>query len=240
MGIVKAEDNRPQGNIKSEKTDRISILCLIAANLIVIALALINKWDIFTVMWVYWTQSLIIGLFWLLRILTHENLYWTGLSHEETTPVYMKALFRFPAGLFFVFHYGFFHMIYSLFLRMPIAGEARPVPADLIIFSAGLFFIEELISFLRCPEQQRTARATLSKFMAFPYQRILPMHFTIFVAFIFEILRATGVIRDFSQRYRMLLLLLFLVLKTIADVAMHAKERRGFLEPSLKINSVTQ
>jgi hypothetical protein len=240
MVIEKAEDSGPQGDTKCEESDRISILCLIAANLIVIALTLVNKWDIFTVMWVYWTQSFIIGLFWMLRILTHENLYWTCMSREETTPVYMKTLFRFPAGLFFVFHYGAFHMMYYLFLRMQIAGERMPVPAAMIIFSAGIFFIEELISFLRRPEQQRTAKVALSKFMLFPYQRILPMHFTIFVAIILEILRATGVIRDISQGYRMLLLLLFLVLKTIADVGMHIKERRGFPEPLLKIDLVPQ
>lgn len=227
----RAKDNGAEGNEQRKGPDRLTILGLIAANVIVIAAALILKWDMFKLMWVYWTQSVIIGLFWLLRILTHQNLYFTGMSGEEPKPVYMKPLYRFPAGLFFVFHYGAFHWAFLLFLRMHIAGERRSVPADLIIFSVCLFFTEELISFLRRPAEQRTIRAPLNRFMFFPYARIIPMHFTIFVAFIIEMLRETGAIRDFAEGYRMALLLLFLVLKTIADVSMHIKERRGFVEP---------
>lgn len=222
--------NRPQSNPQREDTDRISIFALIAANLIIIAFTLIYKWDMFTVMWVYWTQSLIIGLFWVIRILTHRNLYWTGLSNGPASPVYMRTLFRFPAALFFIFHYGWFHLLYSFFLRMHFAGESRPVPVKMIAFSACLFFAEELVSFLRRPPQQKIAGATFKKFMIFPYARIIPMHFTIIAAFIIELLRETGVIRDFSERYRMSLLLLFLILKTMADVSMYVRQKRSFWE----------
>jgi hypothetical protein len=228
MTRERAKDNRAGGERQPKDTDRLTILGLIAANVIVIAAALILQWDMFELMWVYWTQSVIIGFFWLLRILTHQNLYWTGMSGEEPKPVYMKRLYRFPAGLFFVVHYGAFHWAFSVFLRMHIAGERRPVPVTMVIFSACLFFIEEVISFLRRPRAQRTARAPLNRFLAWPYARVIPMHVTVFVAFIIEILRETGVIRDFSQPYRVALLVLFLVLKTIADVSMHIRERRGF------------
>ncbi len=45
-----------------------SALSLAFANLIVIALATIEGWNLATVLWVYWCQSIIIGFFSLMRM----------------------------------------------------------------------------------------------------------------------------------------------------------------------------
>lgn len=47
-----------------------STIILLVSNLIVIILAVIQKWDTSTVLWVYWMQSIIIGFFQFLRILS--------------------------------------------------------------------------------------------------------------------------------------------------------------------------
>jgi hypothetical protein len=146
----------------------------------------------------------------------------------------MGALLRFHAGLFFLFHYGFMHCIYFLFMRMNLVGEDIPIPSKMIIFYAFLFLSQQLISFFRRSPQKRTVRFTFKKFMFFPYARVFPMHFTMFIVFILEILFVSGTIPFSLQRYRTPVLLLFLVLKTIADAAMQVKEQRFFIEPNVK------
>lgn len=47
----------------------IPVISLIAANLITIILAVLGNWDLATVMFIYWAQSIIIGFFTVMNIL---------------------------------------------------------------------------------------------------------------------------------------------------------------------------
>src|SRR3989344_624904 len=61
-------------NIKLKESSQFifdsSTLGLLLSNVIVIVLAVAQKWDISTALWVYWLQSIIIGFFNFLRILS--------------------------------------------------------------------------------------------------------------------------------------------------------------------------
>ena len=59
--------------------------------------------------------------------------------------------------------------------------------------------------------------------MFFPYVRILPMHITLMIAFALrdKVLRGGGSIA---------LLGLFMLLKTVADVAMYVRQLKGFAD----------
>lgn len=59
----------------SDKTDK----ALLATNLITIILALAFDWSLLTIMWIYWAQSIIIGIFHFCDILPHLKV-WASLG----------------------------------------------------------------------------------------------------------------------------------------------------------------
>ena len=61
--------------------------------------------------------------------------------------------------------------------------------------------------------------------MFFPYARIIPMHLTIIFGCMFIENVSENINNDFLAKTP---LLLFMVLKTCADAAMHIMERKGF------------
>ena len=50
-----------------------SVIALLLTNLIVIVLAVWQNWDLLTMAWIYWFQSVIIGLFQVKKMLDLEN-----------------------------------------------------------------------------------------------------------------------------------------------------------------------
>jgi|GEM_PF-6349947 len=49
------------------------VISLIAANIVTIALAIIGNWDLAMVMFIYWAQSIIIGLFTVLSLISADT-----------------------------------------------------------------------------------------------------------------------------------------------------------------------
>ena len=50
-----------------------STLFLIISNIVMIIFALVENWDLLTIMFIYWCQSLIIGFFTFLKMLTLKD-----------------------------------------------------------------------------------------------------------------------------------------------------------------------
>lgn len=169
------------GHFRKYFTDSSSI-SLLVSNIIVITLAIVQKWDVSTVLWVYWTQSIIIGFFQFLRILSLKNF----------------------TAFFFAFHYGFFHFIYAIFLAS-VAAKA-PENFMFILTGSSIFFLNHLFSFIHNKEDDEKSKPNIGKLMFSPYARIIPMHLII----IFGALLGDQI-----------KLIIFLALKTIADLAMH-------------------
>ncbi len=159
----------------------ISTVSLLVSNLIVIILAIVQKWDTSTVLWVYWMQSVIIGFFQFLRILSLEK-------------------FR---AFFFIFHYGFFHFIYAIFLASVVAKSPENFLS--ILIGSSIFFINHLYSYIHNKIVDEKVKQNISKLMFAPYARIIPMHLIIIF----------GVILGPSM------LIVFLVLKTFSDAITH-------------------
>jgi hypothetical protein len=192
-----------------------SLLSLLAANLVTIVMALWQRWDLAPLMWVYWGQSCLIGWFNFARILSlqefsTENFKIGGRPAKPTRSTQVFTAF------FFLFHYGFFHVGYMVFLR-----QQRPLPADRfvpVLICVGIFALNHLYSFLRNLESDRRQQRNLGTVMSFPYARIIPMHLTII---------AGATVGAPS------LLLLFLILKTVADLVMHVIEHKQKQDPVL-------
>ncbi|MEN6342674.1 MAG: DUF6498-containing protein [Methanospirillum sp.] len=180
------------------------LLSLLLANAVTIALALLQDWPLGTVLAVYWFQSVTIGLFTFVRLL--------GVPAGGDMRERGKSLVL--AG-FFAVHYGLFHLVYLVFL-VTFALTGTYGIGDPLGLAAGcaVFFANHLVSFLWYrPREEAPPEAIFSE----PYARIVPMHLTlIFGVFVTAMVPgATGM---------RLVLLLFLLLKTGADVAAHLKK----------------
>jgi hypothetical protein len=82
-----------------------------------------------------------------------------------------------------------------------------------VLLAGAAFFANHLFSYFANRNRARTRIANIGSMMFFPYIRIIPMHvFIVFGAF------AAGPSSG---------LVFFLILKTIADEAMHAIEHRS-------------
>ena len=97
---------------------------LIAANLATILLAVTGNWDLATVLFSYWVQSIIIGIFAAISILACDTQALlsdmnraaeAGGNRLVYTPRSVAAYQCFMAG-FFCLHYGLFHWGYYAFI----------------------------------------------------------------------------------------------------------------------------
>ncbi len=185
-------------------------LWLLGANLVTIVLALYEGWDLTELMLIYWAQSVIIGYYNFRRILdlkrfSTENFELNGSRPPETVQTKRKT------AAFFALHYGIFHVAYLSYL---IGGEQQFRGSWLmLIVCTAVFYLNHKYSYFHYRDQDQNRKPNIGVIMFFPYVRIVPMHLTIVLG------NAAGPTTSSS-------LLLFLVLKTAADVAMHLIEHR--------------
>jgi len=189
-------------NIKKIFKLNLSGFLLILTNIFVIFLAIYEKWDLSTLLWIYWFQSIIIGLFTFIKILnlknfTTENFY---INHRAVEPTKQTKNFT---AFFFLIHYGAFHLGYLTFLLKETSFNFSFV----ILLGIVSFASNHLYSFIKNFKQDTEKKQNIGKVMFFPYARIIPMHIIIVSGLFFQ----EG-------------LIIFLVLKSIADLIMHQIE----------------
>lgn len=127
-----------------------------------------------TVVWIYWFQSITIGFFNFFDLLTIKN-YAAGNFKLNNNPV--TAANKGCVGWFFLFHYGFFHLGYAVFL---LAGLGiRSVNKLVLLIGIAVFFLESILNFMRQKQIERTVTLNLSTMFFLPYLRIIPMHLMI-------------------------------------------------------------
>ena len=190
------------------RADR-SVAVLILSNLVTIIFAVVQKWDVRDVMWIYWGQSVIIGCFNWRRILDLKQFSTEGFLINDQ-PVLPTRQTQRRVAWFFLFHYGFFHFVYLMFL----ISEKDPLPGTPVVGIAVCvltFLVNHAFSYAHNRQRDAKRVPNIGTIMFFPYARIIPMHFTILFGSHFAN-PSTG---D---------LVLFLGLKTVADVIMHMVE----------------
>lgn len=175
----------------------ISLFSLIVTNLIVIVLAVIQKWDFPTLLYIYIAQTYIIGIFYFIGILTKKKVTTHGISINNS-PISPTAANKSTIAIIFLIVFLIIIRFYSMSL-----GIIR-APSGLASLSIFLFFINHLISFLSNNKKDSEKEDNLKELILAPFYRILPMHFILFVGNIFNIQ-----------------IIIFLILKTIMDVYMH-------------------
>ena len=184
-----------------------SLLSLLLANLAVIIMAVINKWQIEDTLWIYWLQSLIIGLFQAIKMAALRQFSTEGMAFNNR-PMPPTQASKTKIIAFFLFHYGFFHFIYAIFLAQFFHIDAwkTAIPA------VGEFFINHGLSFLLNRQADKNRAPNLGRLVFFPYIRIESSHL---------ILMAEALLPPSAA-----LLIFSLLLKTAADAFMHLAEHR--------------
>ena len=186
-----------------------SLMMLIFANVLFGAFFLAEGGEVAVLVWTYWSQSVIIGFFNFLRILTQRKFSTKGLS-SNGKPVLHTEKARRKTAFFFLFHYGFFHFIYFVFL----VSEVATVQIIYILIGALIFLINHGFSFYYNHKIEKNIEKNIGTLLFYPYIRIMPMHIMI----VFGLFFLDGSLSVF----------IFLLLKITADTAMHMLEHSIF------------
>ncbi len=200
----------------------LSLWGLVASNLFSIVMAVVQGWDLGEVMWIFWAQSVVIGLVNFLRIISLKE-FSTENFQINDRPVEPTEGTKFQTAIFFLIHYGFFHLIYMMFLwgQMPLLMENLPRLSFLLLCALGFAGAHGFSFVHNFNRDFRDSKPNIGALMFYPYLRIVPMHFTIIFGSMFTAAGAGNAA-----------LLLFMVLKTVADAGMHVSEHRLFRKPS--------
>ena len=94
---------------------KFSTLSLIFSNLLVIVFAVVDNLSALDILWIYWTQSVIIGIFNFIKILSLREFSTEGFRQGNKQVLPTRGT-KISTAIFFLFHYGFFHVIYAVFL----------------------------------------------------------------------------------------------------------------------------
>ena len=172
-----------------------TILLLLLSNLICIWYFQTHTDGFGTVVWIYWWQSVIIGIFNFLDLITIKN-YDSSKLLVNGKPAQQSG--KGCMSFFFLFHYGTFHLVYGVFLLVQQGLPNRTMLAINII----AFLMESVIVFRRKKAYEKEHPVNPGVLMFLPYLRILPMHLLILMPVFLSISPS----------------LVFLILKTLADI----------------------
>ena len=151
-----------------------------------------------TIVWIYWWQSVIIGIFNFIDLATLKS-YNPGTLKINGTPV--GANKNGCVASFFLVHYGIFHLVYFVFL----ITKYNVINKNTVLLCLGSFLLEALWTLRHKKIYEQTNNVNIGVVMFLPYIRIVPMHLIIMVPAFLGITPT----------------LLFLVLKTFADIVFH-------------------
>jgi len=193
-----------------------SAIVLLLSNLLTIVLAVVFNWSLIIILWSYWLQSVIIGFFSFIKILSLQNFSTEGFKSNGRSVLPTTAT-KISTAFFFAFHYGFFHLVYALFLlTFSFVSQSISLTDFGFVFLSGIiFFVNHLFSF-NYFKNKTQKKQNLGTVMMFPYLRIVPMHLTIIFGGFFLV----------SATASLPILVFFLILKTIADLGMHTIEHK--------------
>jgi len=220
-------------DLQKKDLTELSVLGLIAANVLPVFGVLYFKWDAFAIVLLYWAENLVIGFYNILKM---------ALAKVAHPIEHLGKLFLIP---FFVVHFGGFAAVHGLFIlllfgkgqSLSSGGGQHPwpcflifvqlligviwqvcstIPANMKIAIAALF-VSHGISFINNYILKREfASAKPKDLMGQSYSRVVVMHVAIIAgAFLSAALHSPAGI-----------LLALIALKTILDVKLHLREHR--------------
>jgi hypothetical protein len=185
-----------------------SLTFLLVTNLATVVLAMLQQWNITDLLWIYWGQSVVIGYYNVHRIVDLDRLSTDGLMSnnqpEESTCETQRC-----TAMCFAMLYGMFLLVYGVFLLTTFRIQPG-FPLTGVLLCILVFWFNHRFSYYYNQERDSVV-STIGSLMFFPYVRIIPMNLVI--------LLGSSIAGDDPVA-----LVLLLMLKTLADVAMHVIE----------------
>jgi hypothetical protein len=207
----------------------IPVIALLSANAIPLFGVLFLDWDAFSIVLLYWSENLVIGLYTILKIVFSE------VSHSA---IHLGKFFLIP---FFIIHYGGFTAGHGLFLLAIFKEDIAKKVLEGNTWPFFLIFVELLFNvikqmYLIIPSAMKIAIFSLfishgisfiynyllkgeyasdksPNLMAAPYKRVIIMQFAI--------LGGAYWVMTIGSPIALLVILVFL--KTIFDVVLHLR-----------------
>jgi hypothetical protein len=183
----------------------LSLFSLVITNIIVIVIAIIQKWDFPILFSVYIAQIQIIAFFYFFKIIFKKNTITYGLTINKKTinPTITNKL------ILALLYYGGFYLVmrivyfFAQFLSFTVPGLNLSKMATAFV-GIVIFFINHLISFIVNFKIDSEKEETLKELMIAPYLRTIPI---IIISFF-------GILLNFLS-------IIFLILKAIVDIYSH-------------------
>ena len=170
----------------------------------------------------FWIQSVLIGIFNFLDMLTLKNFAASNLKINKKPVVAESGNKTGCMAGFFAVHYGIFHLAYFIFLVTLI--DVKKIDWRFVQFSFFAMLAASIANFIQNKIKNRTQEVNVSAMFFMPYARIIPMHLAILAP---QFLNISAPI-------------LFLTLKTFADVIMHLVYRSLVFKSPAPASSITE
>lgn len=198
-----------------------SLLTLLGSNLLTLVIAVVENWRILDVMWIYWGQSVTIGWFSWLRMRQLKLFSSEGFAINGAPVPITSAGARMAANNLLAAH-AMFHLVYLGFLiGFTSESSFRHSRQDQIALAVCVvsFVINHWFSYRHNLKDDLARIPNIGNIGCMPLIRIGPMHLMIIVcgglSFVFG---------ETSRLYSAISLIIFLGLKTTADLFMHVVE----------------
>jgi hypothetical protein len=188
---------------------------LLLANLIPLAGVLAFDWDVFALVFLFWLENVVVGVFNVLRM------FWVQRGAER------RPLAKVVVIPFFCFHYGMFTAVHGVFVfalfGSGFSGDLFPsvqmvmqvIDEHALWVAVGALVLSHAFSFVRnYVSEGEYRRVTLQQLMSQPYARVVVLHIAII----------GGGFLVMALGAPVLGLLLLVVLKVAVDVSAHLRE----------------
>ena len=151
-----------------------------------------------SIIWLYWCQSVLIGVFNFFDMITLKNVDVSNMTIDGQPATAKSAKGCLP--IFFLFHYGVFHIVYFVFLLLDF--RLTDTNFTYLKWALGGVLLQQVIHFTQNKIKFANQPGNIMRMFFTPYLRIVPMHLTILLP---KFLGWTPA-------------LTFLILKTVFDV----------------------
>jgi len=195
-----------------------SATALIVANLVPLAGVVLFNWDVFSVVFLFWLENLVVGGLNVLRMAWVER----GAERHPAVKYVMIPFFAFHYGMFTMIH-GVF--VFSLFGGTMVQGIGFPslvtivdvIATQRLWVAVAALFISHGYSFVvNYLGSQEYRTVTLERLMHQPYNRVIVLHLVIIFG---------GFVLMTLQEPRLGIVLL-VVIKIVVDLRAHLGEHR--------------
>jgi len=201
----------------------ISKTTLVLANIIPIYGVLFWKWSVGEIIYLYWLETVIIGLIIVFKIIIAQGISYRnssivtfvdnfGKSHSKVGTLTLVILL-------FITQYGTCVYIYHFFITNFLFKTEETQYASVLLIALPIFFshtVSFFLNYVRGKEYEKVSRGDV---FSQPYNRIFVMHITIIFSVVLLLLL------EFQSN--IILLLIFILIKTLADIHFHGKEHNS-------------